>query len=233
MKGSERKTPNPSLRSTFGNFSPKANTLIRRLNRGVYRVCNRPQNTAPRDQRGPVVRTVETVQTFLTASEVDHLVADYEAGAGTQELAEKYGIHRATVFAHLRRREVPRRHPGLSGHEQAEAVRLSRDGMSMRAIGRQMGVDRKAIRVALVDAGILPNAQLQVSHPIRLAYEQAIQHPEVGGLETRTKLENNQVATLVESKTKQPADFTQIREHGSDDILPPVESLGLRGSKTI
>lgn len=33
------------LRSTFGNFSPKANTLVRRLNRGVYRVCNRPRNT--------------------------------------------------------------------------------------------------------------------------------------------------------------------------------------------
>jgi DNA-binding CsgD family transcriptional regulator len=101
------------------------------------------------------VRTVETVQTFLTTAEVDHLVADYEAGAGVLELAEKYGIHRATVFAHLRRREVPRRHPGLSDYEQAEAVRLSQDGMSMRAIGRQMGVDRKAVRVALVDAGML------------------------------------------------------------------------------
>jgi DNA-binding CsgD family transcriptional regulator len=143
------------LRSTFGNFSPKANTLIRRLNRGVYRGSNRTQNTAPRDHRGPVVRTVETVQTFLTTAEVDHLVADYEAGAGVLELAEKYGIHRATVFAHLRRREVPRRHPGLSDYEQAEAVRLSQDGMSMRAIGRQMGVDRKAVRVALVDAGML------------------------------------------------------------------------------
>lgn len=149
------------LRSTFGNFSPKANTLIRRLNRGVYRVCNRLQNTSPTDHRGPVVRTVETVQTFLAAAEVDHLVSDYEAGAGVQELADKYGIHRATVFAHLRRREVPRRRPGLSDHEQAEAVRLSRDGMSMRAIGRQMGVDRKAVRVALVDAGVIANVQLE------------------------------------------------------------------------
>ncbi|MEA4944290.1 MAG: hypothetical protein VB080_07615 [Propionicimonas sp.] len=51
-------------------------------------------------------------QTFLTPSEVDHLVADYEAGCGIQDLAEKYGIHRATVFAHLQRREVPRRPSG-------------------------------------------------------------------------------------------------------------------------
>lgn len=105
------------------------------------------------------MRTVETVQTFLTASEVDHLVADYEAGAGVQDLAEKYGIHRGTVFAHLRRREVPRRRPGLSDHEQAEAVHLSRGGMSMRAIGRQMGVDRKAVRVALVGAGVVSEAR--------------------------------------------------------------------------
>lgn len=78
------------LRSKFGNFSPKANTLLRRLNRGVYRVCNRPQNTAPMDHRGPVVRTVGMTQTFLTPSEVEPLVADYEAGAGVQELAGKY-----------------------------------------------------------------------------------------------------------------------------------------------
>ncbi|MEA5052177.1 MAG: hypothetical protein VB093_01860 [Propionicimonas sp.] len=40
------------------------------------------------------------------------MVADYEAGCGIQDLAEKYGIHRATVFAHLQRREVPRRPSG-------------------------------------------------------------------------------------------------------------------------
>ena len=94
-------------------------------------------------------------QTFLTPSEIDHLVADYQAGSGVQELAETYGIHRATVFAHLRRQNVPRRRPGLNDQEQAEAVRLSREGMSMRAIGRRMGVDRKAVRVALVAAGVI------------------------------------------------------------------------------
>ena len=107
------------------------------------------------------MRTVETAQTFLTAAEVDALVGDYLAGMSVKALAERYGIHRATVFAHLRRREVPRRRPGLSDHEQAEAVRLSRDGMSMRAIGRQMGVDRKAVRVALVDAGAIADVQLE------------------------------------------------------------------------
>ncbi len=99
-------------------------------------------------------------QTFLTPCEVDQLVNDYEAGYGVQELAAKYGIHRATVFSHLQRRQVPRRRPGLNEQERAEAVRLSRGGMSMRAIGHLMGVDRKAVRVALVEAGLITDVQL-------------------------------------------------------------------------
>ena len=143
------------LSNTFGNSAPKTKTLVNRLDRGVYAVSRRPQDTAPKDDRGPVVRTVETAQTFLTAAEVDALVGDYLAGMSVKALAEGYGIHRATVFAHLQRREVPRRRPGLNDQEQAEAVRLSREGMSMRAIGRRMGVDRKAVRAALVEAGLI------------------------------------------------------------------------------
>lgn len=143
------------LDSTFGNITPKTKTLVNRMKRGVYEVSRRPQDAAPRDDRGPVARTVETAQTFLTASEIDALVGDYLAGAGVQELADRYGIHRATVFAHLRRRNVPGRRPGLSLNEKAEAVRLARAGISMRAIGRRMGVDRKAVRAALVEVGLL------------------------------------------------------------------------------
>lgn len=125
------------------------------MNRGVYEVSRRPQDAAPKDDRGPVVRTVETAQTFLTASEADALVGDYLAGMSVKALAERYGIHRATVFSHLRRRNVPSRRPGLGIDEKAEAVRLARAGVSMRAIGRRMGVDRKAVRAALVEAGFI------------------------------------------------------------------------------
>lgn len=100
------------------------------------------------------MRGIETAQTFLTAAEIDSLVGDYLAGGGIQELAERYGIHRATVFAHLRRRNTPRRRAGLDVDEQAEAVRLYREGLSLRAIGRRMGVDRKVVRAALVDAQV-------------------------------------------------------------------------------
>ncbi|KAA9392974.1 hypothetical protein FCK90_14670 [Kocuria coralli] len=65
-------------------------------------------------------------------------------------------MHRATVFSHLRRRNVPSRRPGLGIDEKAEAVCLARAGVSMRAIGRRMGVDRKSVRAALVEAGLVP-----------------------------------------------------------------------------
>lgn len=108
-----------------------------------------------RDVRGPVVRRIETAQTVLAASKIDRLVGDYLAGAGIEELADRYGIHRATVFAHLRRRNTPRRPPGLDVHEEAEAVRLYRDGVSMRAIARRVGVGRKTVRTTLVRAVIV------------------------------------------------------------------------------
>ena len=111
-----------------------------------------------RDDRGLVVGAVETAQTFLTAVEVDALVGDYLAGMSVQSLAERFGIHRATVFSHLRRRNVPSRRPGLGLDEKAEAVRLARAGVSMRAIGRRMGVDHKAVHIAaLVRGGLIMN----------------------------------------------------------------------------
>lgn len=101
------------------------------------------------------MRKVEMVQTFLTATEIDKLEGDYLAGASIDELAGKYGIHRSTVFAHLRRRGTPRRLTGLDVDEQAEAVRLYRTGLSLRVVSRAMGVDRKAVRAALADARAL------------------------------------------------------------------------------
>lgn len=105
------------------------------------------------DSRGAVVRRIEHLQTFLTASEVDRLVDDYLDGAAVNELADRYGVHRATVSAHLTRRRVERRRPGLGVEEAAEVVRLHLGGVSMRSIARSLGVDRKMIRSTLVQAG--------------------------------------------------------------------------------
>ena len=136
------------------NFPRKVQTLVTRWDRGVFRDARRAADLRIEDSRGPVVRTTETVQTFLSAAEIDRLVADYLSGTRIDQLAERYGVHRATVFAHLRRRNVPRRPVGLDEDEAADAVRLYRSGMSIRAVARQIGVDRKGVLSSLEAAEV-------------------------------------------------------------------------------
>jgi len=67
------------------------------------------------------VRRIESSNLF-TVSEVDRLVDDYLDGATVNELADRYGVHRAAVSTHLTRRPVGRRRPGLGVDETAETV---------------------------------------------------------------------------------------------------------------
>ena len=144
-----------SLRSTFSNLPRRTKTLVTRCSRGMYKGPKRASAPPVEDARGSLVRRIETAQTFLTPAQVDCLIEDYNAGMSVQALAKKYDIHRTTVSAHMSRRNTPRRRPGLGTDEQAEAVRLFRAGVSMRAISRSMGIDRKAVRTALADAKLI------------------------------------------------------------------------------
>lgn len=101
------------------------------------------------------MRRIGNPQTFLTPSEVDRLVDDYLAGLSVGYLAQKYGVHRATVSKHLTRRDVVRRLSGLDVEDAAAAVELHRSGVSIRAIAQTMGVGRKSVRVALFEAGLI------------------------------------------------------------------------------
>lgn len=107
------------------------------------------------DARGRVVRSSERrlFPRYLKPDDVDSLVADYSAGMPVGKIAEKYGIHRATVTAHLRRREVPAAVAGLDREQSAEVHRRYREGLSLREVGRRLGVDRKLVRAALVAEG--------------------------------------------------------------------------------
>ena len=85
------------------------------------------------DGRGSVVRRIANPQTFLTPAEVDRLVDDYLAGFSVGYLAQKYGVHRATVSAHLTRRGITRRLPGLRHMDAEGAAQLPRGDDSLIA----------------------------------------------------------------------------------------------------
>lgn len=139
-----------SLRLLFTDLTPGQNALIKRWKRGVYRTSQRRGSEAPiSDVRGPVVGTIATVQTFLTPAQVDQLVDDYLGGATVAKLALKYEVHRATVSRHLTDNGVARRSAGLHGWEAAEAVRLFRQGESIRGISRTIGASRDSVRKTL------------------------------------------------------------------------------------
>lgn len=80
------------------------------------------------------------------------MVEYYQGGASVVRLAEVYGIHRSTVRAHLNRRGVVRRAPGLGAKEAAEAVRFHEQGLSLRTIARGMKVGRRHVTQAVQGA---------------------------------------------------------------------------------
>ena len=95
------------LRRQFENPGPVLKTVASRLSRGVYQSSRRPSEPSITDTRGRLVRAVGMVHTFLSAGQIDELVALYVQGMTLPELGERFGVHHRTAAAHLVRRSVP------------------------------------------------------------------------------------------------------------------------------
>lgn len=81
-------------------------------------------------------------------------MAGYEAGATAPELAARFGVHRTTVVAHLRRKGVAIRRRGLQAVEVDEVARLYGQGWSTVGLGKRFGVSDHTISAALRNAGV-------------------------------------------------------------------------------
>jgi DNA-binding CsgD family transcriptional regulator len=78
------------------------------------------------------------------------MVADYRrGGATTYDLADRYGVHRNTVSAHLRARGLKPGHQPLSQEEAIHARTLRAQGLSLNAIGRAVRRDPKTVKTAI------------------------------------------------------------------------------------
>jgi hypothetical protein len=102
MKGPGVRTPGP-LVELLGRYSNRTEwiKLAQQLAEGPSREAEEARK--PRH----VVRK-------LQPHEIDSLASEYRAGAGVQELATRYQVHRATVTVLLRRAGVTMRQRGLT-----------------------------------------------------------------------------------------------------------------------
>jgi DNA-binding IclR family transcriptional regulator len=79
----------------------------------------------------------------------------YRAGKATKELADRFGLHRATVTNILHRLGVEPRQFGLSDEEVAEGCRLYPEGWSLARLADRYGVDDMTVRRYLLQAGVV------------------------------------------------------------------------------
>jgi predicted DNA-binding protein YlxM (UPF0122 family) len=107
-----------------------------------------------RSSQAPAKAKPKQHQTRLTAAQVDHLIDRYLAGAGLNQLADAFQVHRRTVAAHLERRGVTQRPRGMTSEEVKQAIELYQQGWSLARIAERFGVYPQSIRYRLQQAGV-------------------------------------------------------------------------------
>ena len=102
----------------------------------------------------PVPRQVVHRIRRLNEAERTRLVERYLAGATVYDLAREFSIARGTASKHLNAAGVTLRCGPLSAEEIARAIELYLEGLSLVAVGKELGRDHAAIWRALKAAGI-------------------------------------------------------------------------------
>jgi DNA-directed RNA polymerase specialized sigma24 family protein len=90
----------------------------------------------------------------LRPARVDALVAGYQPGRTTKDLAAEFGINRRTVPVHLRRAGVPIRRGGLDHDQVAEAVGLYEAGWSSGRLAERFDVSADSVLKSLRRAAV-------------------------------------------------------------------------------
>ena len=144
---------NANVIGCFSNPTQAMNAVESRVEwRSFGGVVDRREARATRTD-GLVVREIGTAQTLLTPVQIDELVARHQAGEGVVALAKAYGVHRATVTAHLNRRGT-RRQLGLAKGQVQRAGRLYQRGMTLDEIAAEVGTSQRTVGRAVASLGV-------------------------------------------------------------------------------
>ena len=95
-------------------------------------------------------------QRRLSPTDIDDLVAAYQAGATISQLAVEFGIHRATVAGHLDRHGVPRHSEQSAWTDDTlrEAAEMYAEGLSLADIAAEYGIDAQTVANRFRWAGV-------------------------------------------------------------------------------
>jgi hypothetical protein len=94
----------------------------------------------------------------LSPAEVDELVRAWEGGMGVLKLAAQFGVHRHTVWRHLRARGIDTTET-LSPEALVEAAELYRAGWSLARIAEKFNISDKTVRARLLEVGVTMRKQ--------------------------------------------------------------------------
>ena len=81
------------------------------------------------------------------------MLAAYAAGEPVKVIAERFGVHRGTVWARAKKAGIAPPARTLDTKTLALAVELYGDGLSLARIAARLGVSRAEVRATLVRAG--------------------------------------------------------------------------------
>jgi len=141
------------LAGWFSNPRKPLVTLIRRVLRGSRRSASRPERQAIEDVRGPVAENSPRPQTRLSVPNRAALADEYAKGVPVDELARRFGVHRATIHRLAAQAGVAVRRRGLDEPGRRKAARLYEQGMTLAEVATELGVGDETVRSAVVACG--------------------------------------------------------------------------------
>jgi hypothetical protein len=89
----------------------------------------------------------------LSPAELDDLVRCWDAGTGVVKLAARFGIHRHTVWKHLRARGIDTTEK-LSPEDLIDAAKLYRVGWSLARLAERYSISDCTVRARLLGVGV-------------------------------------------------------------------------------
>ena len=138
------------LRSRFVEMLARHSRAASTLGGVRQRVERAGRRRTPEHERN----RLHSLEDRLSEETVARIVADYQRGVPSTQLARSLGGGKAGVLGILRDHGVQLRMRPMTDNEVEEAVRLYEQGWSLARVGRQLGRDHSAIRDALERSGV-------------------------------------------------------------------------------